>query len=200
MQLPVLDLSPWTIPAAAAAYGLVHTLMASIGFKDLVYTFFGRPAERYYRLFYSIFSGITLLPLLALTVMIPDQILYTIPQPWVKVTIAVQAISMLLLVYSLLQTGAFQFVGLSQAMGFESNERLNIRGLYRLMRHPLYTFSLAVLWLTPTMSRNSMLLYAAFTIYIIIGAQFEERKLEKIFGDAYRRYKLRTSFMIPFIF
>jgi protein-S-isoprenylcysteine O-methyltransferase Ste14 len=200
MQLPVLNLSPWAIPIAAAIYGAIHSVMASIGFKDLVITFFGRSAERYYRLFYSIFSGVALLPMLALTVMIPDQVLYTIPRPWSSLTLLIQVISVLLLVYSLLQTGAFQFVGLSQALGLETRERLNTKGLYRFMRHPLYTFSLLVLWLTPEMSRNSLLLFAALTIYIIIGAQFEERKLEKLFGDTYRRYKLRTSFMIPFIF
>lgn len=200
MDIPTLDLSPWAIAAAAAVWGLIHSVMASIGFKDFLYTLIGKPAERYYRLFYSIFSVISLLPVLALGVMVPDQTLYTIPQPWATLTVIIQVIAVLLLSYSLLQTGAFQFVGLSQAIGLNKKETLNTGGLYRYVRHPLYTFGLLVLWLTPTMSRNTLILYAAFTIYIIVGAWFEERKLERTFGEDYRAYKKRTPFLIPFIF
>lgn len=200
MEIPVLNYSPWVIAAAATVYGLVHSLMASIGFKDLLYTLIGKPAKRYYRLFYSIFSVVTLLPVLALAALIPDQTLYIIPQPWATLTVIVQAAAVLLMSYSLLQTGAFQFIGLSQALGLGNKEELNIRGLYRYIRHPLYTFSLVILWLTPTMSRNMLILYAAFTVYFIIGALVEERKLERTFGEEYRKYKSRTPFLIPFIF
>lgn len=199
MEIPVLDLSPWSIPAAAAAYGILHSLMASLGFKDLVITLFGRSAARYYRLFYSIFSTITLVPVLALPVLIPDFELYIIPQPWSTLTFGVQLIAVGLLVFSLIQTGAFQFIGLTQAFGYESKETLNTSGLYRFIRHPLYSFSLLFLWLTPTMSRNTLFLYTAFTVYMIIGALVEERKLEKIFGEKYTAYRARTAFFIPFI-
>lgn len=199
MQLPSFDLSPWAIPIAALIYGLVHSMMATIGFKDLLYTLVGRPAERYYRLFYSIFSAVTFIPVLALTAMIPDRNLYNIPQPWTALTFTIQGISAVLLVFSLLQTGAFRFIGISQALGLESNETLNTTGLYRYIRHPLYAFSLLFIWLTPTMSLNTLLLFTALTVYIILGALYEERKLERTFGDAYRIYKARTAFLIPFI-
>ena len=91
-------------------------------------------------------------------------------------------------------------MGLNQAFGITTEEKLNTVGLYRFMRHPLYSFGLVFIWLTPTMTRNTLLLFAALTVYIIIGAHFEERKLENLFGEAYRQYKTRTSFMIPFIF
>ena len=79
-------------------------------------------------------------------------------------------------------------------------DKLNTGGLYRYMRHPLYTFSLLVLWLTPTMTRNFALLYAALTVYIIIGAIFEERKLLQTFGAAYQEYRAKTPFLIPLKF
>ena len=200
MEPPSLNLSPWAIPLAALAYGFLHSLMASIGFKDLLFTLFGQPAERYYRLIFSIFSTIALLPLMALAALIPDVSLYTIPQPWAALTLGLQIISALLLIFSLLQTGAFQFIGLSQAFGLDYQETLNTNGLYRFIRHPLYTFSLLFLWLTPTMTRNTLLLYAAFTVYMLVGALFEERKLAKTFGAAYTSYRARTSFLIPFLF
>ncbi|MGD2028182.1 MAG: isoprenylcysteine carboxylmethyltransferase family protein [Anaerolineales bacterium] len=184
---------------AVFVYGFIHSVMAATGFKQLVYRTFGDGAKRYYRLFYSLFSVITLLPVLALVFLIPDASLYTIPIPWIYLTIALQVLSGLLLFYSLLQTGALQFVGVSQALGLKHKDKLNTGGLYQFVRHPLYTFSLVFIWLTPVMTRNLLLLYASLTFYVIGGAVVEERKLQRTFGEAYRRYKAKTPFLIPFI-
>jgi protein-S-isoprenylcysteine O-methyltransferase Ste14 len=70
--------------------------------------------------------------------------------------------------------------------------------LYRLVRHPLYTFSLLVLWLNPVVSQNSLAFYLGATLYIVIGAYFEERKLLREFGEAYADYMRRTPMLIPF--
>ncbi|MEJ2512493.1 MAG: isoprenylcysteine carboxylmethyltransferase family protein [Anaerolineales bacterium] len=190
-----LSLTPFTIPAAALLYGFIHSLIAANGFKHLIYRLLGEGAKKYYRLFYSLFASVTLLPVLILPAVIPDQTLYKIPEPLVYFTVFIQIVSVLLLVYSVLQTGALQFIGLSQAFGLKREDKLNTGGLYRYMRHPLYTFSLLVLWLTPTMTRNFALLYAALTVYIIIGAIFEERKLLQTFGAAYQEY--RACILIP---
>ena len=195
-----LSFSPFTIPAAALLYGFIHSLIAANGFKHLIYRLLGEGAKKYYRLFYSLFASVTLLPVLILPAIIPDQTLYKIPEPLVYFTVFIQIVSVLLLVYSVLQTGALQFIGLSQAFGLKREDKLNTDGLYRYMRHPLYTFSLLVLWLTPTMTRNFALLYAALTVYIIIGAVFEERKLLQTFGAAYQEYRAKTPFLIPLKF
>jgi protein-S-isoprenylcysteine O-methyltransferase Ste14 len=195
-----LSLTPFTIPAAALLYGFIHSLIAANGFKHLIYRLLGEGAKKYYRLFYSLFASVTLLPVLILPAIIPDQTLYKIPEPLVYFTVFIQIVSVLLLVYSVLQTGALQFIGLSQAFGLKREDKLNTGGLYHYMRHPLYTFSLLVLWLTPTMTRNFALLYAALTVYIIIGAIFEERKLLQTFGAAYQEYRAKTPFLIPLKF
>ena len=195
-----LSLTPFTIPAAALLYGFIHSLIAANGFKHLIYRLLGEGAKKYYRLFYSLFASVTLLPVLILPAVIPDQTLYKIPEPLVYFTVFIQSVSVLLLVYSVLQTGALQFIGLSQAFGLKREDKLNTDGLYRYMRHPLYTFSLLVLWLTPTMTRNFALLYASLTVYIIIGAIFEERKLLQTFGAAYQEYRAKTPFLIPLKF
>lgn len=200
MQMDLLaNRSPWVILLATAIYGLVHTVMASLPFKDMVYTLFGKAGERYYRLFFNVFSTITLLPILALPYALPDEVLYTVPEPWTYLTIALQLLSLLLLTYSVVQTGAFQFAGFSQALGLKTEDDLNTAGLYRFVRHPLYTFSMLFLWLAPTMTRNQAILYFSFTLYFIIGAVFEERKLVKIFGDDYRRYQAATPMLVPFL-
>ena len=198
MENPIRS-SPLIIFLAFALYGAVHSLLASIPAKDLAYTFFGKAAERTYRLFYNIFSFITLLPILALPFTIPDVELYTIPEPWSFIAKGGQILALVLLAYSAFQTGIFKFIGFSQLMGINNEEKLNTRGLYRYMRHPLYTFSLVFLWLTPTITRNLAILYLSFTMYFIIGAVVEERKLVKTFGDEYPEYMSKTPMLIPFL-
>ena len=189
--------SPILIILAFAVYGLVHTLLASVTAKDLAYTFWGKAAERYYRLGYTIFAFVTFLPVLALPAWLPDMFWYTISAPWAYVMLAGQGLSLLLLGYSLLQTGMFTFVGLPQAFGLEREEQLNTGGLYRYMRHPLYTFTLTFLWLSPVMSQNLASLNLAVSLYAVAGAFFEERKLLRQFGDAYAEYQQRTPMLIP---
>jgi protein-S-isoprenylcysteine O-methyltransferase Ste14 len=196
--MPTKISAPILIFSAFALYGLVHTLLASLPAKDLAYMFFGKAAERYYRLAYTIFSIITFLPVLVLPAWLPDVQWYRVPAPWVYLMLAGQGVSVMLLLYSLLQTGMFQFVGLPQALGIKVNEdRLNTRGLYRYMRHPLYFFTLTFLWLTPVMTSNLAALYSSISIYAVFGALFEERKLVKIFGQEYTTYQKRVPMLVP---
>jgi len=58
---------------------------------------------------------------------------------------------------------------------------------------------LLFLWLSPQVTVNSFTLYAAVTIYILIGAYFEERKLLREFGEAYADYRSRTPMLIPWL-
>jgi protein-S-isoprenylcysteine O-methyltransferase Ste14 len=91
----------------------------------------------------------------------------------------------------------FSFVGLRQLVEEEQPGKLVTGGLYRVVRHPLYTFSLLILWFAPTVSVNSFIVYASLTLYILIGIFFEERKLLREFGQAYADYKSVTPMLIP---
>ena len=196
MALPQISLSPIFIPISVLIYGILHSLTAALGFKARLSHRFPR-LDRYYRLLYSFLATVSLIPIAALVLFIPDVHLYTIPRPWVFITVLIQIGSVGLLGYSLKQTGAMQFIGIPQALGQQSIEKLNTGGLYRCVRHPLYTFSMVVLWLFPMMTRNLLLAFAAATVYFLVGAIFEERKLLKIFGTEYTEYRAKTPFFIP---
>jgi protein-S-isoprenylcysteine O-methyltransferase Ste14 len=131
-------------------------------------------------------------------VVLPDQVLYRIPAPWVYLSVTGQVAAIVMLAVGVLQTDTLSFVGLRQLIEGEQREsQLVTRGLYRWMRHPLYTAGLLFIWLTPVMSQNSLVVTIAATIYIIVGAIFEERKLKHEFGQAYERYKAETPMLIP---
>lgn len=178
-------------------WGAIHSLLASLGFKTWLEGILGKSWMRAYRLFYNAFSLLTFLPILYLTAALPDARLYTIPAPWSDFMLLGQGIAAILLVIGVLQTDTLAFIGLRQLFEEEKPARFVTRGLYRFVRHPLYTASLLFLWLSPLATVNSFTLYVGVTVYIIIGALFEERKLAREFGAAYAEYKSRTPMLIP---
>lgn len=192
-------ISPWFILLAVALYGIVHTILASKSAKALAQRWLGASAGRGYRLAYNLFAVVSLLPVLALPVLLPDRPLYRIPPPWLYLTLSVQGLALLALLVGLWQTGVWSFLGLEQLLrpAEGSGSRLVVRGLYRWVRHPLYTAGLVFIWFTPLMTVNLLALYAGLTLYLVIGAYFEERKLLREFGAAYGEYQRRTPMLIP---
>jgi protein-S-isoprenylcysteine O-methyltransferase Ste14 len=112
--------------------------------------------------------------------------------------LAGQGVAAFLLLYGVLQTDTLSFVGLRQLVEPDGKPgTLVTSGLYRFVRHPLYSAGLLFLWLTATMTLNQLIVYICATIYIFIGAYFEERKLLREFGAAYAEYKAATPMIIP---
>lgn len=184
--------------AASIFWAVVHSLLAAHGAKALSARIFGQIAtNRFYRFGYNVFSVLTFLPLLAMLVLLPDQFLYSIPAPWLFFTLALQVVALV----GVLQTGVWDFIGLGQLFRTTSPSteaaRLTIHGLYRYVRHPLYTASLVFLWLTPEMTVNRLVLWVMFSLYFVIGAYFEERKLLREFGQQYADYKAKTPMLLP---
>ena len=136
--------------------------------------------------------------MLALPALLTDKGLYSIPSPWIYLTLAGQLLAVVALVIGLLQTGVWSFLGLRQLIrSAEGPYTFNVTGLYRYVRHPLYTAGLVFIWLTPVMTFNLLALNLGLTIYLVVGAMFEERKLRREFGEAYARYQDRTPMLVP---
>jgi methanethiol S-methyltransferase len=196
-----MTLSFWLILLAVLSYGVLHTLLASLKAKALTRHWFGRHADRWFRLAYNFFATITLLPILVLPIVLIDNELYRIPLPWMIGTLVIQAIAVVTVLFSLRQTGLTSFIGLQQLLLPEANDppRLIIGGLYRYMRHPAYTAGLVFIWLFPIMTCNLLALNIGLTAYIILGAYFEERKMLTEFGEAYADYRRQTPMLIPWL-
>lgn len=178
-------------------WGIVHSLLASLGFKNFLRRALGNGFMKFYRLLYNLFAVISIVPVLYLMLVLPDRTLYQMPFPWNYLLRVGQVISVLLLLVAVLQSDALSFVGLRQLVEEDEKNDLVITGFYRFVRHPLYTLGLLILWLSPVMSMNSFTVYMALTVYIIIGAVFEERKLQRQFGQEYINYKSVTPMLLP---
>ncbi|TFH04517.1 MAG: isoprenylcysteine carboxylmethyltransferase family protein, partial [Methanosarcina sp.] len=74
---------------------------------------------------------------------------------------------------------------------------LNIRGIYRWVRDPFLLTGLIIIWLTPFMTVNLLVIYILSTIYLYLGSLHWETRLVAQFGDEYREYQKRVHRIIP---
>jgi protein-S-isoprenylcysteine O-methyltransferase Ste14 len=192
-------LSAFIIIIFFGLYAVVHSLLATFGAKNWARQMFGPGADRWYRLAYNLFAIITLLPLFPLLALLPAQTLYIVPIPWLWLMLAGQLLALVGLAIALWQTGPGHFLGLAQLVASRPNETspLSVSGFYAWVRHPLYSFSLLFLWLTPAMNTNLLIAYLVFTLYFYVGSIFEERRLLAEFGPAYQTYRQRVPRLIP---
>lgn len=99
--------------------------------------------------------------------------------------------------------GDFDALGVKPAMqAFEGrrqphNTPFTIRGPYRWVRHPLYLFSLIIIWTGPVFTADRLLHNLLWSVWIVIGASMEERDLVDCFGDAYRTYQTAVPMLLP---
>lgn len=73
---------------------------------------------------------------------------------------------------------------------------LKTEGLLGIVRHPYYFASLILLWARPLYLKD-ILLNTIFTIYFVLGAKNEERKLILEYGNEYINYKNKVPMLIP---
>jgi protein-S-isoprenylcysteine O-methyltransferase Ste14 len=195
-----MDTGFFWILLACALYGVVHSVLASNTAKAFAARQVGQTAyQRYYRLFYVLVAVVTTLAVLALVPLLPDRSMYRIPSPWLYLTLFIQGIALLVMLVGVLQTGALDFLGIRQVLAANpgSPEKLVVSGLYRWVRHPLYTAAFLLLWPVPVMTWNLLALNLGFSAYLLIGTIFEERKLVEQFGTEYAEYRKRTPRIIP---
>jgi protein-S-isoprenylcysteine O-methyltransferase Ste14 len=181
------------------AYSLLHSLMASRPCKAWTRRLAGPGSDRWYRLVYNIVAVVTLLPLLPLLAGLPDQTLYVVPAPWRWLLLSGQALGVLLLLAALRQTDAAHFLGLRQPGDAtpDAESPLTTQGFYAYVRHPMYSAGLLIIWLSPAMSANMLVVALFWTLYMYVGSFHEERRLIHEFGDAYRAYQQQVPRLIP---
>jgi protein-S-isoprenylcysteine O-methyltransferase Ste14 len=194
-----MTISFWLILFAIFIWGLIHSILASLAVKSRARLLFGPAADRWYRLAFNFLAIITLLPILLLVPLLNDKKIYTITFPWVILSLVLQFLAVIVLVVGLRQTGIGPFLGLQQVLfpGDSAPPVLITNGLYRYVRHPLYAAGLVFIWFSPVLTWNLLAMNFGLTIYLIIGATFEERKLLREFGEAYAEYRRRTPMLIP---
>lgn len=122
-----------------------------------------------------------------------SDLLYFVPGAASLIMYLLQLIILLLLASCLRQTGIGEFLGLAR----QTSRSFANSGCYSVVRHPLYLFSTLFMALNPVMTWQWLMLTIMGTLYFIVGALIEERRLRVEFGEAYRQYQRRVPFLIP---
>ena len=72
-----------------------------------------------------------------------------------------------------------------------------IRGPYLWVRHPLYFFTLVLIWSAPCVHSDRFLFNVLWSFWIVFGAHLEEKNLVAAFGDTYRHYRKSVPMLLP---
>lgn len=84
---------------------------------------------------------------------------------------------------------------------FENTSEVVIDGVYKYMRHPMYSSLLFLIWglYVQALSPVSLLISLASTTFLIATILTEEKENEEQFGTRYIEYKNNSKMLIPFI-
>jgi protein-S-isoprenylcysteine O-methyltransferase Ste14 len=192
---------------ALLLYGAFHSATASTACKARAAGLVGERASLgLYRLSYSIVSVLTLLPVLSLMAVRPGQTVWNLEGTTADLLLAVRGMAGVGLTMALLQIDPLRFLGIKEAIAYFRGrelplppEQLATRGVYRLVRHPLYLFSLIALWSSAVMTESALGFCLGATLYFSLGSILEERKMTRAFGPDYIAYRKEVPWLIPFV-
>ncbi len=183
------------------SYCLIHSLLISIP----VTTFFKNRLGNgysYYRLIFNLFSLFTLLPVLYFARTLESHTIIRWEGIWLYFRIILNILG-IWVIYAGSKGYSFkQFSGIKQIQSKTLNENdiisehLSTSGILSYIRHPWYTGVIILLW-SRNLNKSALIVNIIFTLYLILGAFWEEKKLKLAFGQNYSRYKREVSMFIP---
>lgn len=179
-------------------FSLQHTIMARLGFKQLLTRLLPQSAERST---YVLSTCLILLWLYFAWQPMPAMI-WQVEGIFVHVIAAVFLLGAGLVLWSTFMISHWELFGLAQAWhafrGVQPEEKgLTQPALYQYVRHPLYLGLFIVLWATPQMTLGHLVMAVVWSVYIFIGISFEERDLIRQFGRDYQEYMQRVPKLLP---
>jgi len=179
-----------------ALFTLQHSVMARPTFKKWWTQFVPNPIERST---FVLLSGVSLFTLYYLWRPIPEMVWNVENTIGVVALWAVYGFGWFVVLSSTFVIDHFELMGLKQPFKTKDETPVFVTRLYyKVVRHPIMTGFLIVVWATPTMSLGHLLFAIITTTYILVALQLEERNLIDIFGDKYRNYKRSVPMLIPF--
>ena len=193
-------LGPLLVFLAVTVWGALHSFLASVPAKAAARKWLGPMADIFYRIGFNAAAVMTFLPVLAILARNPGSVLVRVSWPWWLILGIGQIAALVLLGMSFMQSDPPEFLGLRQLGSSKGDVRLATTGAYSVVRHPMYTTGLLVLWLFPILTTGTLAFDLGITLYIFIGSVLEERKLVAQYGEEYIKYQAKVARLIPFVF
>jgi protein-S-isoprenylcysteine O-methyltransferase Ste14 len=129
------------------------------------------------------------------------------PFSWHQITawslLILSLIPLALGIHSLRTAGkpAGQREGDPSLLAFEKTTTLVSTGIYRFIRHPLYSSLLMFTWgiFFKSPSFPGIILAVVATLLLVATARADERECSQFFGPPYREYMRKTKMFIPYL-
>lgn len=193
-----MELSPYVLYVFFfLLFAVIHSLTAASSFKRRASIVMGE-GYKYYRISYNVLSVITFLPVIWISAEYSKYapVLYISPEFLHFPLTAVRIACLIAAGFTFLKIDPVGFFGLKYALPKKS-KNLETKGIYGIVRHPLYMFVILFLWTRPEFNLLTFLEAFLFTAYFIAGSVLEENKLIEEFGVEYRKYQKEVSMLFP---
>ncbi len=71
------------------------------------------------------------------------------------------------------------------------------RGLFRIIRQPIYVAFALTLWTVPVWTPDQLALAVSFTAYCLLAPRLKERRFAARYGERFERYRATTPYAVP---
>jgi methanethiol S-methyltransferase len=180
-------------------FAVQHSVMARPAFKRVFTRLVAQPVERST---YVLLSSLLLFLILVAWRPVPTPVWqaegFGVPVLW-----AACAAGWAIVLLSTFMISHFDLFGLKQVWSYfrtlpASHPPFMVRGLYRVVRHPIMLGFVIAFWATPAMSVGHLIFAIMTTAYVLVALQFEEHDLKASLGEPYREYQQRVPMLLPF--
>jgi protein-S-isoprenylcysteine O-methyltransferase Ste14 len=183
-------------------YCFLHSALISVTVTNFIKQKIGN-AYRFYRLFYNIFSLVTLVPVFIYGYYIRQEPFFIWSGYLLPVKYFLIFVGILCFVLGSRHYNFGQFSGLAQIREgrkhglINASGKLSSHGILGVVRHPFYAGIFPLIW-SNNLDITALITNIILSVYVVIGTLLEERKLIAEFGDAYRDYQQKVSMLFPY--
>lgn len=196
---------PWRIPVNALLllqFPLAHSVLLSPWGRKILTRMAPKPhGGTLSTTTYALIASVQLLALFALWT--PSGVIWWQAQGVVLYgLIALYASAWLLLMKASIdagaevQSGALGWMSLAQRVKPVFPD-MPTRGLFRLMRQPIYVSFALTLWLVPVWTPDQLAVALVLTGYCVFAPILKERRFRQQYGARFREYQARVPYMWP---
>ena len=175
-------------------YFTIHSVFALSRVKALFYSL-GLTAQTY-RLIYNFSSLLLLLPIVLISFSTPEKYIIAKSNTLKLVGLFIAGWGLVIAKIAFKSYDTKAFLGLGSMSG---EDEFKNDGLLKHVRHPLYSGTILIIigYCLYDPKLSTFISTLMLILYILIGIQFEEKKLVKTFENKYLEYKRKTPMLIP---
>jgi protein-S-isoprenylcysteine O-methyltransferase Ste14 len=177
---------------------LLHTTLAASKLKRILESKWPR-SYKWYRLLYSVFSGVFFVGLLIQAVFLPVERIFS-PNPFTQYAgYMVSTGGIIVLLRSVRQYSLNAFLGFQKAAASTEGTQLITSGIYSQIRHPLYLGLVGIFigYFLVSGTLGALIHLSCLLAYLPVGIYYEEKNLISEFGESYRKYQTQVPVFFP---